>query len=122
MLFIWKRKGLLVPLALFLGYIPAIALAGISMDMNIEKGSLVNKLIGFVVLLLMLSPALINYLFTKYFVKDEGIKIVTDEEGKQYKIDTYSKFFFIRNFTWTFIFLIFDIIMLIRAIVGSFTN
>ncbi|WP_252195838.1 hypothetical protein [Bacillus mycoides] len=104
MLFIWKRKGLLVPLALFLGYIPVLALAGMSMDMNIEQGSLLNKLIGFVMLLLMFLPALINYLFTKYFVKDEGIKIVTDEEGKQYKIDTYSKFFFIRNFTWTFYF------------------
>ena len=122
MLFIWKRKGLLVPLALFLGYIPAIALAGISMDMNIERGSLLNKLIGFVMVLLMLSPALINYLFTKYFVKDEGIKIVTDEEGKQYKIDNYSKFFFIRNYTWTFIFLIFEIIILIKSIVSSYTN
>ncbi|CAI8707510.1 MULTISPECIES: hypothetical protein [Bacillus] len=122
MLFIWKRKGLLVPLALFLGYIPVIALAGISMDMNIEQGSLLNKLIGFVMLLLMFLPALINYLFTKYFVKDEGIKIVTDEEGKQYKIDTYSKFFFIRNFTWTFIFLIFEIIVLIKSIVSSYTN
>ncbi len=90
--------------------------------MNIELESLLSKLIGFVMLSLMFLPALINYLFTKYFVKDEGIKIVTDEEGKQYKIDTYSKFFFIRNFTWTFIFLIFDIIMLIGAIVGSFTN
>ncbi|MGE7875437.1 hypothetical protein [Bacillus paramycoides] len=82
MLFIWKGKGLLVPLALFLGYIPVIALAGMRMDMNIELESLLSKLIGFVMLSLMFLPALINYLFTKYFVKDEGIKIVTDEEGK----------------------------------------
>lgn len=110
MIFIWKRRGLLVPLAIFLDYSPILILAGVTMDLEIERGNLLLRIIGFVGLITMFLPALINYFFSKKFLKDEGIKIVTDEEVVQYKLDTYSKFFFIKNSTWTIILLIFPIV------------
>jgi hypothetical protein len=103
MLLIWRRKGLLVPLSLILGS----ALSGI-VTVDVATATLLSK---FLYVITLFSPALINHLFSKYFVKNEGIKILTDENGKEYKFDSYSKFFFIKNSTWTILFLIGGIII-----------
>ncbi|MHC5269728.1 hypothetical protein ACYSNO_11165 [Enterococcus sp. LJL98] len=48
MLLIWKKKGLLVPLSILLGYVPLIALAGSSISQNFPVGSIQQRLIGMI--------------------------------------------------------------------------
>ncbi|MDF0480490.1 hypothetical protein OL233_09370 [Vagococcus sp. PNs007] len=115
MLFIWKNKGFLVPVAIILGYVPLIALAGFGISENYPVGSIQQRLIGMLAILTVFSPALINFLFTKYFIKNEAIKIVTDENGKEYKLNNISTFFFIKNSTWTKLLVIFPMLTLIKS-------
>ncbi|MGM0168695.1 hypothetical protein IGI39_004450 [Enterococcus sp. AZ135] len=116
MLFIWKKKGFLVPLAIILGYIPLIALAGSGIQQNYPVGSVQQRFMGLIAILTTFAPALINFLFTRYFVKNECIKMVTDENGQEYTLNNISTFFFIRNCTWTKVLIAFPLIILAKSL------
>jgi hypothetical protein len=115
MLFIWRKKGFLVPLAILLGYVPLLALTGFGISQKFPVGSVPQRIIGLIAMLTVFAPALINYLFTKYLIKNEEIKVLTDESGQKYQINSISTFFFIKNSTWTKILIVFPLIIIIKS-------
>ncbi|MFD1465213.1 hypothetical protein ACFQ4L_03805 [Lapidilactobacillus mulanensis] len=118
MIFIWKRKGLLVPLAIILGL--AIQMVLTTQSTNFYAGSFMSRLFGSLGFIATFLPAGLNYLFTKYFLKNETVKFVTDEEGQQYRLDLKSTFFWISNKTWTIILLVLAVIYAVTALIQIF--
>jgi hypothetical protein len=113
MLIIWKRKGPLVILAVLLGSMIATliitALGG--------QNSLLGAFFGGAFCLL---PAVFNWLSVKYWLKNEGKRVMIDEQsGQKYVINTYSTFFFVRNTLWTWVFAVGGVIAWIILIYNA---
>lgn len=100
---VYRRKGALVLLAVLI----SIALMfGIIELFGLYEKFGKNEAPKVVMKYIFFLPALINYLFSKIFLKDEREEIVTNERGEQYKLNNYSSLFFIRNIYWTPILLV----------------
>ena len=96
----WHNKGYFVPIALISGVIVELVLLGIGYLFKYNNP--VRQILGLISLLLLFLPALLNYIFTKYFVDDnvELIKSVNQEGNDIVKKD-YSSFLKIKNQIWT---------------------
>lgn len=117
---IWSRKGLLVPLAIFIGVLVQVSL--IVLSQRFLLGSFPTKIIGGLVMLCSFLPVLINHLFNKLFLANEISKVLYDEKGNPYQINTYSTFFFIKNRTWTKILLIWNLLLCAYTLVRMLFN
>jgi len=105
---VWKRKGMLVFVAIMLAmgtYALIVHLLGLNESLGVNKALPTVMMYGFFL------PALYNHILTVLFTKNEKSEIVTNQEGKQFKIDNYSSLFFIRNKYWTYILLILYIVI-----------
>ncbi len=107
---IWRGKGLLVLLAIFLGAtVTSVIFAFIPVNTGYKSGYLLQGV------LMTLIVAVINLIFTKHFISQE-IKVYIDEEtGDRILIKDGSHLFFIPNRYWTWIIIIFGVIITIGS-------
>ena len=118
---IWRGKGLLLLVSIFAGGI-ASGLVG-SMAANLPVGPL-KSLVAFLAALAFGVSALVNHIFCKTLLKNEGRRRVVDPKtGQAYILNNVSRFYFIPNTTWTYILLaIYPVAVLISGfhLVASF--
>lgn len=110
---IWRGKGAFVFLSLILGVlITNLALSFLPSDPLADGYKMWYILKGIITTVII---ALINYLFTKKFISEE-IKVYIDEKtGERIQVKDGSHLFFIPNKYWTWIILIFGVIITISS-------
>lgn len=94
---VWRRKGLLVPLAGFLGALLSGAVAGLGFPETIR-----NFVMWFV---WGLTAAGINYLFCRWFISTKKKTYIDGETGQIVEVGDGSSLFFIKNRVWTYVYL-----------------
>ncbi|BDR58894.1 hypothetical protein [Xylocopilactobacillus apicola] len=114
MSFIWHRKGYLVPLALLIGVLVELLLFGVSYAF--VKVDIVRKIFEIMSVASLFLPALLNHLFTKFFVDDKEVREVKDSDGKIILVKDFSTFFYLRNRLWTRIFFYGVIVTMVCAL------
>ncbi|MGX7265019.1 hypothetical protein [Enterococcus crotali] len=107
---IWQGKGGLVFLSLILGAMVTTVIFGfLPIDTGYKAGYILEGVVMTVVV------AVVNHLFTKKFISD-NVKIFIDEEtGERIQVKDRSSLFFIPNKYWTWIILVFGIILTISS-------
>lgn len=97
---IWKGKGLLPALAVFL----SMFLAGIATEIgNIDLNSKTGAPLLFLMMTLLGSG--LNAFFTKKFVSEKSRIFIDKETGQEVVVKDGSSLFFIPNKYWTYIIL-----------------
>ena len=107
---IWRGKGGLVFLSVVIG---ALLTNLVFSFLPIDTGYKARYILEGIVMTCVV--ALINYLFTKKFISNK-IRVFVDEgTGERVQVKDRSSLFFIPNKYWTFIILIFGIIITIGS-------
>lgn len=115
---VWRRKGLLVVLSYIFGIILWFGVGIVLGPVLGEKSHAFAILDGS----LLLIPAFFNFIFCKYFLKDETEKVLTDEKGKTYRVNNYSSFYCLRNKIWTKIGVTLGVFLWALQVYGSFNQ
>ncbi|MCL2114519.1 hypothetical protein [Lactococcus protaetiae] len=102
MLFIWRGKGSLVILSLFLGVLLSAIIA--TMLLKLPTGSKTMNVV--LCLLIAIFSSAFNYLFEKRFVSKKVKYFIDEETGERIKVSENPTLFFISNKYWTWIFLV----------------
>ncbi|MGX7132604.1 hypothetical protein [Enterococcus songbeiensis] len=103
---IWREKGGLVLLALIIG-----SVLGYWFINRLPLGDS-NPIIFFIEgLFTTLLTAGINYFLTKRYISDEVQTHVNEQTGERVQVKDRSSLFFIPNNYWTWIFLIFGLVL-----------
>lgn len=111
---IWRRWGILVVVA----FIAGVVASGLYMD-SVRASDITQLNNSQTVvwgLLFIFASAGLNWISCRLLLKNEGEKIVTDDDGKKFKFTNYSSFFYIRNFYWTYILAGFGLIITLISI------
>ncbi|MEG1487191.1 MULTISPECIES: hypothetical protein [Lactococcus] len=113
---VWRRKGLLVVLSYIFGIVLWFGVGVFLGPVLGEKSHTFAILDGS----LLLIPAFFNFVFCKYFLKDETEKVLTDEKGEAYRVNNYSTLYCLRNKTWTKISITVGVFLWAIQVYGSF--
>ena len=110
---VWRGKGLLVVLALFIG--GAVS----NLAIYVLQFNATNRVHGFLMgIMFSLFTAATNYLLTKKFVSDEVRYLIDEETGQRIAYRDSSSFMFIPNRYWTWIFLGLSLIPLLVSFIN----
>ncbi|MGY3777678.1 hypothetical protein [Isobaculum melis] len=107
---IWRGKGGLVVLSVFLGvYITTVIFGLLPVDTSYRAGYILQGIVG------VGLATLFNYLFTKKFVSDTLKTFIDEETGERIQIKDGSSLFFIPNKYWTWLILTIGIFIVIGS-------
>lgn len=106
MIFIWKNKGILVPVYIVATFISMAILSGI-LERNVGGIFAYDYDTRFFLALVFFISGTWTYLTSEEFIKKDGRKI---------KVDVENKFFFIPMKIWGYIFLGLGLLFLINAL------
>lgn len=107
---IWRGKGGLVFLSAIIGgMVTSLLFSFLPIDTGYKAGYILEGMTMTAII------AVTNYLFTKKFVSEKIKTFIDEETGERIQIKDGSSLFFIPNKYWTWIILIFGIIITISS-------